>query len=50
MIILINNTTDYEIYFKDNEFKNIILRNLKKLNIPYKEVIIDNRKYFHLGD
>ena len=50
LVILVSNTTDYEIYFKDNELKSIILNNLKKLNIPYKEVTKDTRKYFHLGN
>ena len=50
LVILVSNTTDYEIYFKDNELKSIILSNLKKLNIPYREATKDMRKYFHLGE
>ena len=42
LILLISDSSDIEIYFKDNELKNQIINNLKRLNIEYEETTLEN--------
>lgn len=42
LILLISDSSDIEIYFKDNELKNQVINNLKRLNIEYEETTIEN--------
>lgn len=42
LILLISDSSDIEIYFKDNELKNQIINNLKRLNIKYEETTPEN--------
>lgn len=42
LILLISDSSDIEIYFKDNELKNQVINNLKRLNIKYEETTLEN--------
>jgi hypothetical protein len=42
LIILISDSSDIEMYFKDNELKEQIINNLKSLNIKYEETTLEN--------
>ena len=42
LILLISDSSDIEIYFKDNELKNQVINNLKRLNIEYEETTLEN--------
>ena len=42
LIILISDSSDIEMYFKDNELKDQIINNLKSLNIKYEETTLEN--------
>lgn len=42
LILLIVDCREFEIYFKNNEIKDIVLNNLKSQNIIYKIKTIDN--------
>ncbi len=52
LIILIENTTHYEIYFNDEKLKNTIINNLDRLNVKYDTITLYNdlRREFVLGD
>ena len=51
LIILIENTTHYEIYFNDEKLKNTIINNLDRLNVKYDTITLYNdlRREFVLG-
>jgi len=42
LMILINDAVNVEIYFKDNNLKKQILKNLKQMNVKYNIKTIDN--------
>lgn len=52
LVILIEETTKFEIYFNNTELQDIIIKNLNKLNIKYDKITLYNdlRKEFILGD
>ena len=52
LVISIEETTKFEIYFNNTELQDIIIKNLNKLNIKYDKITLYNdlRKEFILGD
>lgn len=42
LILLISDSSDIEIYFKDDELKDQVINNLKRLNIKYEETTLEN--------
>ena len=52
LVILIEETTKFEIYFNNTELQDIIIKNLNKLNIKYDKITLYNdlRKEFTLGN
>lgn len=42
LILLITDVNEFEIYMKDNVLKEQIIKNIKKLNISFKEKTIQN--------